>query len=95
MQSFTLLFPKTEPIIVSRILRVHGSSGHEPSSKNLKKKQGTDGGVSISSPMLKLVKDIESNLTSVLHAYTLHTFFLALPPLFMKKDGDPLFMESG
>ena len=48
------------PIVVSRILRVHGSSGHQPGSKNLQNKQGTGGGVSAGSPMLKLVKKIES-----------------------------------
>ena len=48
-------------IVVSRILRVHGSSGHEPNSKNLQNKQGTGGGVP-SSLMLKLVKEIRSVL---------------------------------
>ena len=48
--------------IVSRILRVHRSSGHEPNSKNLQNKQGTDDGVPIGSPMLKLVKEIMSIL---------------------------------
>ena len=82
--------------VVSRILRVHGSSGHEPESKNLQNKQGTGGGVSADSPMLKLVKKIESVLTiSLIGVYFSRPFFLALPPLFMKKDDDPLFMGSG
>ena len=50
------------PIVVSHILEVHGSSGHEPNSKNLQNKQGTRGGVLAGSPMLKLVKEIESEI---------------------------------
>ena len=74
------------PIVVSRILRVHGLSGHEPGSMNLKNKQGTDGGVLAGSPMLKLVKEIGSVLTVSLAGVYFHMpFFLALPPLFMKK----------
>ena len=46
--------------MVSRILRVSGSSGHEPNSKNLQNKQDTDSGVPVGSPMLKLVREIES-----------------------------------
>ena len=48
------------PIVLSRILRVSGSSGHKPGNNNLQNKQGTDDGVSIDSPMLKLVREIES-----------------------------------
>ena len=52
--------------------------------------------MSVGSPMLKLVKEIESvlivNLTDLCFS---HIFFLALPPLFMKKDNDPLSMGSG
>ena len=51
-----------DPSVVSQILRVHKSSGHEPNSKNLQNKQGTGGGVPADSPMLKLVKEIESIL---------------------------------
>ena len=54
------------PIVVSRILIIFGSSGHELGSKNLQNKQGTDGGVTAGSPMLKLVRDIESVKMSVL-----------------------------
>ena len=50
------------PIVVSWILRVHGSSEHEPNSKNLQNKQGTGNGVPTGSPMLKLVKEVESVL---------------------------------
>ena len=46
--------------IVSRILGVSGLSGYEPGSKDLKKKQGTSGGVPTGSPMLKLNREIES-----------------------------------
>ena len=49
--------------VVSRILRVHESLGHEPGNKNLQNKQGTGGGVPAGSLMLKLVKEIESILT--------------------------------
>ena len=62
MQLFTWSFPLTAPIVVSRILRVHESSRHEPNSKNLQNKQGTDGGVSGGSPMLKLIKEMGSVL---------------------------------
>ena len=83
------------PFVVSRILRVFRSSGHEPDSKNLQNKQGTGSGVSTDSPMLKLVKEIESvQNVSLAGIYFSHTILLALPPLFMKKDDDPLFMES-
>ena len=96
MRLFTWSFTQTTPIVVSQILKVHGSSGHEPGNKNLKNKQGTDDGVPTSSLMLKLVKEIESVLTVSLAGVRFsHTFFLALPPLFMKKDDDPLFMGSG
>ena len=47
-------------IVVSRILKFFGSSGHEPGSKNLQNKQGTDGDVTTGSSMLKLVKEIVS-----------------------------------
>ena len=88
--------PLVNPPVVSRILRVHGSSSHEPNSKNLQNKQGIGGGVSAGSLMLKLVKEIESVLTvSLIGVYFSHSFFLALPPLFMKKDDDPPFMGSG
>ena len=60
--TFYLSFPQTVPIVVSRILRVHGLLGHEPNSKNLQNKQGTGGGVSTDSLMLKLVKEIGSVL---------------------------------
>ena len=93
MRLFTWSFPQTMPIVVSQILRVHGSSGHEPGSKNLQNKQGTDDGVPTSSPMLKLVKEIESVLTFSLAAvYFSPSFFLALPPFSTKKDDHPLSM---
>ena len=49
-------------IVISRILKVHGLSGHEPNNKNLQNKQGTDGGVLAGSLTLKLVKEIENVL---------------------------------
>ena len=50
----------------------------------------------VGSSMLKLFKEIKSvQNVSLAGVYLSHTFFLALPPLFMKKDDDPLFMESG
>ena len=96
MRLFTWSFPHTKPIVVSRILRVSGSSGHEPDSKSLQNKQGTGGGVLTGSPMLKLVLEIESVLKiSLAGVHFLCTFFLSIASLFMKKDDDPLFMESG
>ena len=59
MRLFTWSFPQTAPIVVSWILRVFGSPGHEPSTKNLQNKQGTSGSVPTDSPMLKLVKKIK------------------------------------
>ena len=50
-------------IVVSRILRVHGSSEHEPNSKNLQNNQGTDGSEPAGSPMLKSVKEMGSVLS--------------------------------
>ena len=47
-------------IVVSQILRVSGSSGHKPGSKNLQNKQGIGGGVPTGSLKLKLVRGIES-----------------------------------
>ena len=47
------------------------------------------------SPMLKLVGEIESIKNASLAGVYFHTLFLlALPPLFMKKDDDQLFMGS-
>ena len=79
-------------VVVSQILKVHGSSGHEPNSKNLQNKQRIGGGVPPGSPMLKLVKEIRSEFSR--HIF-LHTSFLVLPPLFMKKDLSPHSMGSG
>ena len=77
----------------SRILRVHGLSGHEPNNKNLQNKQGTEGGVPTGSPMLKLVKEIRSVLQVNSQAYFHIPPFLALLFPFMKEDHPPLSME--
>ena len=69
------------PIVVSRILRVHGSSGHEPNSKNLQNKQGTDSGVPAGSSMLKLVKEVESVLLVNSPAYIFTYLFLSVASL--------------
>ena len=52
-------------LVVSGILRVIGSSGHQPSSKDLQNKQGTSGGVSAASPMLKSYREIGRESTPV------------------------------
>ena len=44
--------------VVSWILGVSGSSGQEPSSKDLQNKQCTSGGVLAASPMLKSDREI-------------------------------------
>ena len=83
------------PIVASRIFRISGSSGHEPDNKHLQNKQSTDRGMLASSPMLKLVGEIKSVKNVSLAGVYFHIFFLlALPPLFMKKDDDPLFYEK-
>ena len=46
--------------VVSRILRISRSSGHELDSKNMQNKQGIGGGVLVDSLMLKLVREIKS-----------------------------------
>ena len=63
------------PIAVSLILRVHGSSRHEPGSKNLQNEQGTDSGVPAGSLMLKLVKEIGSVLSVSLASIYFHIPF--------------------
>ena len=62
-------------LVVSWILRVSGSSGHEPGSKNLQNKQGIGGGVPVGSLMLKLVREIKSVKMSVLQAY-IYIFYI-------------------
>ena len=71
--------------IVSRILRVHRSSRHEPNSKNLQNKQGIGGGVSAGSPMLKLVKEVESILLVNSPAYIFTYIFLSVASLIYEK----------
>ena len=64
-------------------------------SKNLQNKQGTGGGVSAGSLMLKLDKEIESVNISLAVVYFFTYLSVVIPSLFMKKKDDPLFMESG
>ena len=91
-----ILYKINETLVWSLGFSVFGSSGHEPGSKNLQNKQGTDGGVPAGSPMLKLVSEIESVPKVSLPGIYFHVpFSLALPPLFIKKDDDPLSLESG
>ena len=47
------------------------------------------------SPMLKLNREIESVKKSVLQAYIFTYLSVAIHSLSMKKEDDPLFMESG
>ena len=81
MRLFTWSFPQTALIVVSRILKVSRPSRHESGSKNLQNKQGTGGGVSIGSPMLKLVRDIESVKMSVLQTYIFTYLFVSIASL--------------
>ena len=60
MRLFSWSFPQTAPIVVSGILGVSRSSGHEPGSKDMQNKQSTGGGVPTDSLMFKLDKEIES-----------------------------------
>ena len=46
--------------VVSRILKISRSSGHELDSKNLQNKQSIGSGVLVDSLMLKLVREIKS-----------------------------------
>ena len=57
---------------------------------NLQNKQGTGGGLPIGSPMLKLIGE-HKKFQSCGRIFS-HTFLIALPPLFIKKDDDPLFL---
>ena len=95
MRLFTWSFPQTAPIVVSRILRVSGSSGHGPGSKDLQNKQGTDSDVSVGSPMLKLDREKYRASMSVFQWCIFTYLSVAIPSLFMKEKDDPLFMESG
>ena len=71
----TWYLKKQHIVVVSRVLRVSKSSGHQPYSKNLQNKQCTDGGVLIDSPMLKLDKEVESVKMSVLQSCIFHIPF--------------------
>ena len=82
--------------MIFRILRVFRSLGHELGNKNLQNKQGIDGGVSVGSPMLKLVFEIERlQKVSLVGMYFHVPLLLAFPPFFMKKDDDQFSLESG
>ena len=82
--------------MVSQILKVSGSSGYEPSNENLQNKQGSSDGVSVGSPMLKLVRKIESVKMSILQAYIFFSYlFVSITSLIYEEGDDPLFMESG
>ena len=93
--TFYLVFPTTTPIFVSWILRISGSLGHEPDSKILQNKQGTGDGMPTGSSMLKVGREMESIKMSILHACIFSYIFLSIASLFMKKDDNPLLMESG
>ena len=45
--------------------------------------------------MLKLGREIESIKMSVLQTYNFTYLYVVIASLYMKKDDDPLFMESG
>ena len=49
----------------------------------------------VGSPIVTLGREIESIKMSVLQACIFSYLFLSIASLFMKKDDDPLFMESG
>ena len=78
-------------IVVSRILRVHRSSGHEPNSKNLQNKQRTGGGVLVGSPMLKLVKEIRSVLPVNSQVYIFTHLSLSVTSLFYEEGSSSTF----
>ena len=59
----------------------------------LQNKQGTGRGVPDASPMLKLDREIESVNTTV-SQWDILPFSVVIPPLFMKEEDDPLFIES-
>ena len=85
MRLFTWSFQQTVPIVVSRILRVHRSSGHELNSKNLQNKQGTSNGVPVDSPMLKLVKEVRSVPPVNSPAYIFTHLFLSVISFFYEE----------
>ena len=78
--------------VVSRILRVHGLSGHEPDSKNMQNKLSTDGGVPVGSPMLKLDKEMESVKKCQSCSRIFFTYlFLSVTSLFTKEGSSSTF----
>ena len=91
MRLFTWSFQQTVPIVVSRILRVHGSSGHELNSKNLQNKQGTSNGVPVDSLMLKLVKEVRSVPPVNSPAYIFTHLFLSVISLFYEEGSSSTF----
>ena len=80
-------------LVVSGILEVFRSSGHELGSKDLQNKQGIGDYVSTDSPMLKL--DIEIERECLFFSKVFFTYlFVFIPSPFMKDENDPFFMES-
>ena len=91
MRLFTWSFPQTAPIVVSHILRVHGSSRHEPDSKKLQNKQGTGSGVLVGSSMLKLVQEIGSVLPVNSPAYIFTHLLLSITSLLYEEGSSSTF----
>ena len=80
-------------LVVSRILIVTRSSGHQPSRKDLQNKQGTGGSVSAASLILSQTEKSGEKVCQFINR-VLENLPVAIPSLFMKEEDDPLFMES-
>ena len=77
----------------SGILRVTGSLGHQPSSKDLQNKQGTGSGVSAASRMLKSNQKLGEKVRQFI-SKVFESLLVVIPSLCMKEEDGQLFMES-
>ena len=77
-------------LVVSGILRVIGSSGHQPSSKDLQSKEPTV----VCRPPLRCLSHTEKSGEKVRQfiSRVFESLLVAIPFLFIKEKEDPLFI---